>query len=264
MHLVSIAGSTLLGSVERRLRLQKLTTKINKVVHGMIKFNKLFLALSILAASISTSANAASTADLAVTGSITPAACTPLLANGGVLDYGDLPASQFAGLTQAQLEVKGLDFTITCSTPTIIALTARDATPGSAAPVWEYDGFHGPTHPSNNVVGLGRTIDGKRIGAAVILIDQLSFTDKGSAVDSLFSYRSAPDAWALNSYGVLGPDYLNSFASPGSLTPVAVSNLSGRLGASPVISISRPDSDGLTFDDVIDFQANAVVEVIYL
>lgn len=222
-------------------------------------------AVAALLFSVSTGVLAASTADLNVTGTITPASCTPTFSNGSVVDYGDIPASQFAGLAQAQLEVKALDFSITCAAPTIIGIAARDGTPGSVAGVSEYEGFYRRVGPGpTNLVGMGRTIDNKRIGAGAILIDEFSFTNNGSPVDTISYWKSTNSPWEPSTYGWLGPSFVHAFASPGSLNPMAVTSLSGRLGFSPVLSISRPDSDGLTFDDEINFEANVVVDVLYL
>ena len=83
--------------------------------------------LSLLTAALlltgASSAFAASSTDLTVTGIITPVACTPSLANGGVVDYGkrsakdlqsDRPHSTWSG--------RSLQLTVNCDASTQFAL----------------------------------------------------------------------------------------------------------------------------------------------
>ena len=79
---------------------------------------QIFAATSMLAASFSPTAFAASTANISITGSVTLPACEPRLANAGLIDYGKVSASDV--LEQAQnkffrFEFQSLQLSITCT-----------------------------------------------------------------------------------------------------------------------------------------------------
>ncbi|MDN7139211.1 DUF1120 domain-containing protein [Pseudomonas sp. JQ170] len=70
----------------------------------------------------------ASTTEVTLTGTLTPSACTPLLSNGGVIDYGRLSIDDLESLPipQYQLPNKLIDLTIQCEAPTTFALINSD------------------------------------------------------------------------------------------------------------------------------------------
>ncbi|SDQ90732.1 MULTISPECIES: DUF1120 domain-containing protein [unclassified Pseudomonas] len=69
----------------------------------------------------------AATTDLTVTGTITPAACSPTLGNGGVIDYGAVSLTDLEGdSTNYRLPVKTLSLAIDCDAATTFALMTRD------------------------------------------------------------------------------------------------------------------------------------------
>ncbi|KJK15631.1 DUF1120 domain-containing protein [Pseudomonas sp. NPDC087612] len=77
--------------------------------------------------SLATANAMASTAELTVTGTITPTACTPTLGNGGVVDYGNIALSNLEeGPTEYKLPAKTLSLSIDCDGPTTFALAAND------------------------------------------------------------------------------------------------------------------------------------------
>ncbi|WP_163435831.1 DUF1120 domain-containing protein, partial [Escherichia coli] len=58
-----------------------------------ITFKKLFSSAAICAALAMSNAHAANYVTLKVIGNIVPGSCVPSLPNGGVVDYGTMPAS---------------------------------------------------------------------------------------------------------------------------------------------------------------------------
>ncbi len=99
---------------------------------------------------------AASSVDVTVKGSITPAACTPMLTNGGAVDYGKISIKDLnpAAHLPTVLPVVSLRLNVECSAQTLMAVKVRDNRPGSSP---ESDMF-------NQNFGLGWVNGDKKIG----------------------------------------------------------------------------------------------------
>ena len=69
---------------------------------------------------------------LTVTGSITPAACTPSLTGGGKFEWGPIQSSTLSPTSINTLPEKELTLTVTCAAPTRFGLTATDYKEGTA------------------------------------------------------------------------------------------------------------------------------------
>lgn len=213
---------------------------------------------------ISLNASAASTADLDVTGTIFPAACMPTIDNNGIFDYGDISADKLIGKAEHNMGFKIASFDITCANPTLIGLVSVDQDKDSIERVQGYNTFVGTMVPNiEDLIGLGWTADGKRIGSALVVMDG-GLSDQGVAVRGIVSINNG--AWGNFTYGQLGGQghRLNSFATLGDLTPRAVTNVSGRIGVSPFIKVTRSGSEDLTFEDKIDINGNLVIDMVYL
>lgn len=76
---------------------------------------------------------AASSVDVNVKGSITPAACTPALSGGGVVDHGKISRKDLnQGNVPTALPVATLRLSVECAAPTLIAIKSRDNRAGSS------------------------------------------------------------------------------------------------------------------------------------
>ena len=74
-----------------------------------------------------TSAFAANpTAVLKVKGTLTNAACTPTLSNGGTVDYGTINLGTLSATAVNQLGQKNIDLTINCTTATKVSWNMVD------------------------------------------------------------------------------------------------------------------------------------------
>lgn len=83
--------------------------------------NAFLLATSLSMMMLGTQAFAASTVDLTVDGSITPAACTPTISNNGVFDFGNISAGDLSATKSTSIGAKRFSYSITCDAPTAIA-----------------------------------------------------------------------------------------------------------------------------------------------
>jgi hypothetical protein len=68
--------------------------------------------------------SAASSVDLSVTGSITPAACMPQLSNSGLVDYGKISVKDLKIITQ--MPPATLQVSVTCDAATFFAVNIKD------------------------------------------------------------------------------------------------------------------------------------------
>ena len=124
--------------------------------------------LLIALALLSGTAHAASTADLAVTGLITPMACTPLLSSGGLVDFGKISRNDLNLTNGTRLPHKYLTLTVNCNAPGRFALRMRDNRDGTA-------------HVNSEIFyGLGLDTSGNKLG-----VYSVSFDPKQTVVDGL-------------------------------------------------------------------------------
>ena len=223
---------------------------------------KTIFTLALLA--VTASASAADSVDVKVIGTIVPAACTPSLTGGGVIDYGSIRANSISPTAYTILPEKQINFAIACDAPAKVGLIATNSRFGSAAGGAEsaYGAIPSPvrlfTLDGIGAVGLG--MDGaSKIGAYGVRIDSTTVTADGVAVDSIRADYDLGSitAWVKddNAGIIYSPNYqrLTSWAATGTSTPVAFTSLSGQLGVQAYINkgseldLSKPvHLDGLT------------------
>lgn len=222
-----------------------------------------------LCGAISVPAMAAST-DVKVTGTITPAGCTPTLSGGGVVDYGNIRADNLSATFYTVLAEKDIDFSIKCDAPAKIAIKATEGRPNTAAGVDE-EGFGGVGVLSMEVrilnqyrayvAGLG--LDGnKRIGGYGILLLVGQTTADGQSVNTLVSSDIATGWQQTNSTHIFdpyGPRYL-SWSQTGSVTPLAIRNFSSKLRVQAYLN----KTSELDLSKAITLDGLTTLELIYL
>ncbi|WP_320727828.1 DUF1120 domain-containing protein [Enterobacter sp. 118C5] len=150
-------------------------------------FKKGMLA-SVLAVAAS-SAMAASSIDIQVTGKIVPASCTPaFVSGGGIADFGTMKAADLNDTTATALaDTKIIPISITCESPTRVGVTFNDAHADSAptadTPIafGDYDFGISPDYTA----GLGM-YNGKKIGAYSMGIQKDAGTATNDAGDRLY------------------------------------------------------------------------------
>ncbi|MEN5017008.1 DUF1120 domain-containing protein [Erwinia sp. Eh17-17] len=224
---------------------------------------KTVVALALLATTAS--AFAADSVDVRVIGTIVPAACTPALTGGGVVDYGTIKADTISATDYTVLPEKQIAFSITCDAPAKVGLTVANGRAGSLAGAVE-SAYSAGTAPVqlfglDYVAAAGLGMDGAaKIGGYGVRIDSSTVTADGSAVDSLRADTNAQNTaiiWTKDAYAgiVYSPanQRMTSWAATGTTTPVAFTALSGQLGVQAYINkgseldLSKPvHLDGLT------------------
>ena len=186
---------------------------------------------------------AASSADFAVTGTITPNACEPMLSGGGIVDFGKMTAKELSADRPTSLPRQTVQLAIQCDAPTFLALSTIDNRPGTSAinPNWH---------------GLGTTTDDEKLGSVGFgLYNQIA---DGVAVQTITSENGGA-SWIPSVY--LGSNVLTAISAlGGSYTPIAVTRFTADLNLYTVID----GTDRLTVLDEVPLDGHATVQLKYL
>lgn len=230
------------------------------------KFKKGMLA-SMLAVAAS-SAMAASSVDIQVTGKIVPSSCTPaFVSGGGIADFGTMKVASLNSTKPTTLpDMKIIPISITCETATRIGVTFNDAHADSAPTTDLSVAFADldlQTTPAYTA-GLGM-YNGKQIGAYSMGIQLTSATNADG--DTLYPvYSEDLQDWGTksgNRYLQVKTDKSETFgfaASSGGMAPVAQKQINFSVGLSAIIN---PTNDlNVTDEATLDGLTN--VELVYL
>ena len=197
-------------------------------------------------------AQAASTTELTVGGSITPMACTPVLSAGGLVDFGKISQKDLNQATGTRLPLKSLTLTVSCNAPGRFALRMRDNRDDTA-------------HVNSEIYyGLGFDNSGNRIG-----LYSMTFDPRKTLVDStslIYGTESTTGglAWRtanLNTIEIGANSYLGFTETKDSVAgPSAIQVLISTVKVEAVIN-ARQNLD-LSTDTPLD--GSATLEVLYL
>lgn len=236
-----------------------------------VMFKKGLLA-SVLAVTAS-SAMAASSIDIQVTGKIVPASCTPTFTSGGgIADFGTIKAAALNDTTMTALpDLKTITITITCEEATRIGVTFNDAHADSA-PTETLPIAYSDTDFALQVKytsGLGMYND-KKIGTYSMGIQKDVGTVTNDTGENLYPIYTS-DASAISGWGVkAGSHYLQvvtdksetySFTNVSNGTsPVAQKQVNFIVG---IMAMINPTNDlNITDEATLDGLTN--VELVYL
>jgi type 1 fimbria pilin len=192
----------------------------------------------------------AQAADVRVKGSIAPASCSFSIPNA-VIDYGKIDRTSLSPTQYTMLETKTTPFTIKCEARTQAAISAVDNRASS-----KVTGIlSGYTEVHN--FGLGVTSSGDKIGG--YRLGMRNSVADGKAVGVLRS-NTAGATWQRIAETIGQAPTLTSWASPGTLTPVAFTSLSGNVF---VIAHLNKTAD-LSLKNEVALDGHATLELKYL
>lgn len=217
----------------------------------MIFFKKAMLATLVMSAA--SSVLAANTADLTVTGKITPVACTPNFVGGGTVDYGNINASTLSSSKEVTLAAKDVAYSITCDASIVMATKWIDARRGTAY----------KSAVVGSEFGLGES-GGSKIGSYRILEKSKNLVADGKPAALLSSWNNG--AWSPIGVSSLGQVHdatgseRVSFAPSGTTVPGAYSTVSGKLTVEATIA----PTSALDLSSDVQLDGLATMEVIYL
>ncbi|MBB1202748.1 DUF1120 domain-containing protein [Enterobacteriaceae bacterium 89] len=234
----------------------------------MKTIQKSICALAVLAAT-AVSAQAASNVDVKVIGRIDPGTCTPTLSGGGTVDYGTMSPSILAATGYTVLPEKQLDFAISCTAPSKVALLAVSGRPGTVAGSAEGVNNLGSQpagttlmgQTNTSVAGLGKA-GNANIGGYALRIDPTTVKADSASVDGVYSENSG-SSWKAGAFGTpFNNNVLRyvSWAAKGNTTPEAFTNLTGKLSVQAYIA----DKSTLDLTNTIQLDGLTTLELVYL
>jgi type 1 fimbria pilin len=156
------------------------------------------------------------TATLQVKGNITPAACTPTLANGGIVDFGATSSSEITSGANFRLGSKNIGLNITCTGATKMMFAVTDNRSDSVVYVTQYG--------AQSTLGLGKTTDNKSIGGYAITYNTPMVDGEAGTVvasNNAVNWGSIDSSIAVRVSGNATTGDTLSFAKAGESVPTA-------------------------------------------
>ncbi|HBL5001414.1 DUF1120 domain-containing protein [Enterobacter cloacae] len=218
---------------------------------------KVILATAI---AISTSSVFASgTAVMQVKGTLTNAACTAELGNGGVIDYGFIRLGELSETSNNKLGQKQIPVTINCTAPTKVGFTMTDnrADSNPQLPVDIAGNLNQTT--KYYTYGVGMTNDGKKIGDYGMWMTDV--TVDGKSVDPIGNNHDWP-ATKWKKTGIPRSDAFQTiaFAQTGTTTPLAITTANFNFVTNLVIW----DTSTLAITDDTPLDGQNTMTLVYL
>ena len=214
----------------------------------------LFIALCTSGLALNASAQSV---DLKVTGTITPAACLPTIAGGGVIDLGPIGAATLNQTSPTQLGNEERNFSIACDAPTKVAIKLTDNRSDSVV-----EGIIVGTNPAPGThFGLGKA-GTANIGAMSVSIPNVDVVVDSEAADTLRS-DDAGTTWTSTGTGAfhsVRKGVLYTWGEPGTMQPIAFENLSTPLH----VRVAADRGASLPLGDEITLDGSATIELVYL
>ncbi|MDL2187901.1 DUF1120 domain-containing protein [Pseudomonas sp. ChxA] len=195
---------------------------------------------------------AASSVDLAVTGIITPSACTPTLSNNGVVDYGKISIQEFPDQGYMVLPQAIVQLEVNCNAPMLMAVKITDNRVGTAIPQYSGD-------PGFSRFGLGMASGDVKIGW--YQLKMANATADGVPGSSIEAVRPA-GPW-LDAYNAVWQQgWLRTIkdASSADVTPLPMTTFAVQV----LIDTSLGLKKDLPVTEEILIDGSATMEVIYI
>ncbi|MBI6910512.1 DUF1120 domain-containing protein [Pseudomonas palleroniana] len=218
----------------------------------MKKIVGLTLGIACLAATLN--AQASTTAELIVRGTIKPAACNLSMTGGGIINYGEIPSGQLLPTAFNPLAERTTPLTVSCgTTPAKFGLKFVDLQAGSKVPGILNALGAGYTETHNFGLGL---VSGRKTGGFAVTLKDL----RASAVVLNPIMRIGAGAWQNSDGKVAQSPTQYSWRSGATAVPAPVAQLTGTIAVRAVINKGQ-DLD-LSRDITLD--GRATLELSYI
>lgn len=206
-----------------------------------------------------TSVFASGTAVMQVKGTLTNAACTAELGNGGIIDYGYIRLGELSETSNNEIGQKQIPVTINCTAPTKVGFSITDNRADSNAqlPV----DLEGSTNETEKyyTYGVGMTNDGKKIGNYGMWMTDV--TVDGKTADSIAQNQDWPStSWGKTSVPRSDAYSTVTFAETGTITPMAITIANFNFVTNLVIG----DTSTLAITDDTSLDGQNTMTLVYL
>lgn len=196
-------------------------------------------------------AQATTSAQLVVRGTITPAACNLSLAGSGIIDYGTIRSGELSQAAFNPREELTTSLSVNCgSTPARFGITFTDLQAGS-----KVTGILGAGFTEAQNFGLG-AVGTRRTGGYSVTLKDL----RSSGVVLHPILRNGGGTWQISDGKVAQTPSQYSWRNGASITPAAINQLTGTLAVKAVIN--RAQDLDLSRDISIDGRATLVLSYI--
>lgn len=215
--------------------------------------------LASLIALASASAFAEPTAVLKVHGTLTNAACSPSIGNGGVIDYGFIRLGDLSATENNKIGMKQVPVTITCTAPTKVGFTILDNRADSNAQLPLDIGGNQNQSAKYYTYGVGTTTEGVKIGNYGMWMTDV--TADGNTVDPV-SNNHDWEASKWHKTGIPRSDAFTttSFAATGTEAPIAITTANFNF----VTNLTIRDTTTLAITDDTPLDGQATMTLVYL
>ena len=227
---------------------------------------KLLLSSAIVMAmtSVSFAGQAAESASLSVTGTITPATCDVALSSPSI-ELGNIPASTLAENMNGFIG-NDVSLNVSCDAPAAIAVQTTDNRTSSAMTSAEFASqmkSNAPDYTDANYFGIGVDKANNKIGALMIAIS--AATTDGTANSNLLksSDKEAWTAFKISSTATMLLEKNGYFASAtdtNTTAPAAVTNAAYTLKS----AVALKKGDQYPTGESVKFDGNVTFSVVYL
>ncbi|MDO8232211.1 DUF1120 domain-containing protein [Citrobacter werkmanii] len=225
---------------------------------------KKILLATTLALSVTSAFAADQTAILKVEGLLTNGACTPVLSDGGTVDYGTINLATLNATEVNQIGQKDINLTINCTSPTKVGFTVVDDKSSTNAGLTVENGrFGGCTAQGTSATfGVGLTTDNVKIGTYAVYIKEDSIVVDSNTVSSIYHDAEQGGAWQDNTNGRIASlsDTVYAPATTGTLEPLPFTNATFPL----VTSLAIQDTSTLAITDDTPLSGQATISLVYL
>ncbi|HFK6079525.1 TPA: DUF1120 domain-containing protein [Enterobacter cloacae] len=206
-----------------------------------------------------TSVFASGTAVMQVKGTLTNAACTAELGNGGIIDYGYIRLGELSETSNNEIGQKQIPVTINCTAPTKVGFSITDNRADSNAqlPV----DLEGSTNETEKyyTYGVGMTNDGKKIGNYGMWMTDV--TVDGKTADSIAQNQDWPStSWEKAIIPRSDAYSTVTFAETGTITPTAITTANFNFVTNLVIG----DTSTLAITDDTALDGQNTMTLVYL
>lgn len=209
------------------------------------------LTLGIVCLASALSAQATTSAQLVVRGTITPAACNLSLAGSGIIDYGTIRSGELSQAAFTPREERSTSLVVNCgATPAKFGITFTDLQAGS-----KVTGILGTGFTEAQNFGLG-AVGARRTGGYSIALRDL----RASGVALYPIMRAGAGAWQVSDGRVAQSPSQYSWRNSTTVTPASITQLTGTLAVRAVIN--RAQDLDLSRDISIDGRATLVLSYI--
>ncbi|HAS1786900.1 TPA: DUF1120 domain-containing protein [Enterobacter cloacae] len=215
--------------------------------------------LASLIALASASAFAEPTAVLKVHGTLTNAACSPSIGNGGVIDYGFIRLGDLSATENNKIGMKQVPVTITCTAPTKVGFTILDNRADSNAQLPLDIGGNQNQSAKYYTYGVGTTTEGVKIGNYGMWMTDV--TADGNTVDPV-SNNHDWEASKWHKTGIPRSDAFTttSFEATGTEAPIAITTANFNF----VTNLTIRDTAALAITDDTPLDGQATMTLVYL